>query len=120
LANAGISFGNEGGFDIILISTLAISLFVGNFIGVVSISFLSVKLKLAAIPEDINNWQIIGVASLAGVGFTMSIFIASLAFSGNPEIMDSAKAGIFIGSLIAGITGYIILRLSSKNPVVQN
>ena len=58
--------------------------------------------------------KVIGVALLAGVGFTMSIFVANLAFYGNDYLLDSAKAGILAGSLVAGITGYLVLRLSSR------
>ena len=55
-----------------------------------------------------------GVSLLAGVGFTMSIFIANLAFGDTPALLDSAKVGILSGSLLAGLTGYLLLRLTCK------
>ena len=70
-------------------------------------------------PSDISFKQIIGVSFLAGIGFTMAIFIASLAFVSTPEFIDSAKIGILIGSFISAIIGYIILRMgSNKKPMV--
>jgi len=82
-------------------------------------SFIGVKLKLTALPKNVNFWQIIGIAFLGGVGFTMSIFITNLAFIDNPAFIDSAKVGILIGSLISGLLGYLILRLSSK-AIIKN
>lgn len=114
LANAGVAFSSDMNFDYLLVTNIAISLVIGNFIGVALMTFLSVKLKLTELPKGVNFKQILGVASLAGVGFTMSIFIANLAFIENPAFIDSAKVGILIGSFIAGLSGYIILRLSSK------
>ena len=67
------------------------------------------------IPADVNFKQIIGVSFIAGIGFTMAIFIASLAFASTPEYISSAKIGILLGSFIAAIIGYFILRISSKN-----
>lgn len=118
LANAGIIFGGENGIDMSLVFVLAISLIAGNFIGVNVISHLGVKLKIAILPDDVNKWQVIGASFLAGVGFTMSIFIANLAFVDQPMLMDSAKAGILLGSFISGLTGYLILRIVS--PKVEN
>ncbi|MFC2129479.1 Na+/H+ antiporter NhaA [Bacteroidota bacterium] len=114
LANAGIVFGGGAGFDMSLVLVLAISLVAGNFIGVAGISLLSIKLKIAVLPEDVSTWQVIGVSALAGVGFTMSIFIANLAFVDHPVLMDSAKVGILLGSLIAGMSGFVILRIAGR------
>lgn len=114
LANAGVIFGSNMVLDMPLIINLALALFVGKFVGVSLLSYISIKLKLAELPEDVNYFQIIGISILAGVGFTMSIFIANLAFSGSPTYMDSAKVGIIAGSAISGIVGYIILRVSKK------
>jgi len=114
LANAGIAFKSNMIIDVSLIVNISIALFVGKFIGVSFFSFLALKLKLAELPEGINYWQIIGVAILAGVGFTMSIFIANLAFVENLIFIDSAKIGILIGSLISGIVGAVILKFCGK------
>jgi NhaA family Na+:H+ antiporter len=115
LSNAGVIINTSMKLDYSLILNIAIGLFIGKMIGVTLFSFIGVKLKVITLPKDINFKQIIGVAILAGVGFTMSIFIANLAFVTSPIFIDSAKIGILFGSLISGIVGYTVLRLSSKN-----
>lgn len=114
LANAGIAFGAGMELDTALILTIAVALFVGKFVGISLFSFLAVKLGLAALPDRVGTWQVIGVAILAGVGFTMSIFIANLAFPGSVVLVDSAKIGILAGSLVSGMVGALILRISGK------
>lgn len=114
LSNAGVTFSKDMNFDLPLVINLILSLVVGKCIGVSLMSFLSVKLKVAELPAGIRPMQIIGIALLAGVGFTMSIFIANLAFAGNAVYVDSSKVGILAGSVIAGISGYVVLRLSSE------
>jgi NhaA family Na+:H+ antiporter len=119
LSNAGVYFSNEMIIDISLVFNLAISLFVGKAIGVSVFSYLSIKLKIAELPNQTNFIDIIGVAILSGVGFTMSLFIGGLAFNHNDIFMDSAKIGIIVGSLVSGIVGYIILRRSIKRKKSQ-
>jgi NhaA family Na+:H+ antiporter len=120
LSNSGVRFFGGGmELDLALSSTLVISLVVGKLIGVTFFSWLSVRLKLADLPAGINQGQIVGVALLAGVGFTMSIFVANLAFFGQVQFLDSAKVGILTGSMIAGILGYLLLRLNSRKPMVK-
>jgi len=111
LANAGVTFSSDMNFDYSLIAAIAISLVIGNFIGVTLISYLGLKLKITVLPDGVHFKHILGIGFIAGVGFTMSIFIANLAFVGNPTVMASAKVGILIGSLIAGLTGYVILKI---------
>ncbi|MCK4663076.1 MAG: Na+/H+ antiporter NhaA [Bacteroidales bacterium] len=120
LANAGVVFNTDMNLDYSLITNIVICLFIGNFISVTFMSFLSVKLRLTELPKGVKFRQILGIASLAGVGFTMSIFIANLAFVENTAFIDSAKVGILIGSFISGITGYTILKLSSKENETKN
>ena len=83
-------------------------------IGITLFSWLGVRLGFAELPEEVNYKQVLGIALLAGVGFTMSIFVANLAFYGNEFLLDSAKAGILVGSLFAGVSGYLVLRLSNR------
>lgn len=113
LANAGISFAGNFAIDYPLVINLAICLVVGNSIGVTLMTLLGNRLKLVELPDGVNRMQIFGMSFLAGVGFTMSIFIANLAFSNNESIINSAKIGIIAGSTISGIIGYLILRLSA-------
>jgi NhaA family Na+:H+ antiporter len=114
LSNAGVSFRTEMVLDSALIINTASCLVVGNFIGVTVLSYLSLKLKITVLPKNTTFKHILGIGCLAGVGFTMSIFIANLAFVQNPAFIDSAKIGILAGSLISGISGYILLRTTSK------
>ncbi|NOY70958.1 MAG: Na+/H+ antiporter NhaA [Gammaproteobacteria bacterium] len=91
-------------------------LIVGKFLGIAGLSWLAIKMGLARLPEGISMMQISGVALLAGIGFTMSIFIAELGFAGQPESLLMAKTGILFASVIAGVAGYLCLLLSSKKP----
>lgn len=110
LANAGVAINTNMNIEINLVTNIAICLVLGKSIGISAIVFLAKKLKLIEIPPDISNQQIIGVSFLAGIGFTMAIFIASLAFMESPKYIDSAKIGILIGSVIAATIGYLVLR----------
>lgn len=116
LANSGVVFSNGTALDTTLSSTIAISLVAGKFAGIFLFSWLGVKLGLAALPENTKFWQVMGVSLLAGVGFTMSIFIANLAFPDNQLLLDSAKVGILFGSFVAGVSGFLVLRISGKKP----
>ncbi|MBC8770035.1 Na+/H+ antiporter NhaA [Arenibacter sp. BSSL-BM3] len=114
LANAGVVFSATVDFDTSLMINIAIALFLGKLIGITLMSWLGVKLRLALLPDDMNFIQVAGIAILAGVGFTMSIFIANLAFSDNVMLIDSAKVGILIGSVFSGLVGYLVLRFSGR------
>ena len=113
LANAGVALSSEGGLENILIINIIICLVLGKSIGISTVIFLARKFKIITVPNDITNKQIIGVSFLAGIGFTMAIFIASLAFSTTPEYIDSAKIGILIGSFISAIIGFSVLRFNT-------
>jgi len=114
LANAGVLISGSDNLDTALVINIIICLVLGKGIGITSIVFIAQNLKWIEVPSDINFKQIIGVAFLAGIGFTMAIFIASLAFVSTPEFIDSAKIGILIGSFISAIIGYVILRIGSN------
>lgn len=119
LANAGVSFQGGGSIESSFAMIIAICLIAGKSIGVSLFAWLAVKFGFAELPLEVDFLQIIGVALLAGVGFTMSIFVANLAFYGIDNLLDSAKMGILIGSLIAGISGFLVLRLVSKPKTAQ-
>ena len=120
LANAGVSLNSQTELDIPLITNIILCLVIGNSIGITSIVLFAKKFKLIEIPKEINNRQIIGVSFLAGIGFTMAIFIASLAFKNDPTYIDSAKIGILVGSLISAILGYIVLRWNTNKMIVTS
>ncbi|MGB0884134.1 MAG: Na+/H+ antiporter NhaA [Flavobacteriales bacterium] len=110
LANAGVVLTSDVDLDTDLIRNIVICLVLGKCIGITAIIMIAKKLNLITLPDDICFRQIVGVSFLAGIGFTMAIFIASLAFSNMPVYIDSAKTGILIGSFISAIIGYIVLR----------
>jgi len=114
-ANAGVVISTNYDFNFTLMTNIALSLFFGKLIGVSLFSYLGLKFKITELPSGVNFKQIIGVSAIAGVGFTMSIFIDNLAFEGDLISINSVKVGIIIGSLIAGIIGYLILRFTSSN-----
>ncbi len=114
LANAGVLINNGMDMDTALVMNIIISLVLGKSIGISSIILLAKRVKIIEIPKEISDKQIIGVSFLAGIGFTMAIFITSLAFKNSPVSIDSAKIGILIGSLISGILGFTILMWKSK------
>ncbi|SFC98597.1 Na+/H+ antiporter NhaA [Algibacter pectinivorans] len=118
LANAGVLISGSGNLDTALVINIVICLVLGKGIGITSIVLLVQKLKWIEVPSDISIKQIIGVSFLAGIGFTMAIFIGSLAFSTTPEFIDSAKIGILIGSFISAIIGYVILRMGAQTNAV--
>ena len=117
LANAGVTIGS--GLSSALTHPVSIGivlgLFAGKQIGIFSFSYLAVKLKLASEPEGVSWKKIYAASVLAGIGFTMSLFIANLAFN-SPELLNISKVGILAGSLLSGIVGFIILKsaLSKK------
>jgi NhaA family Na+:H+ antiporter len=108
--NAGVAFSSGLEPNVPLISSLALSLFLGKTVGVALFSWAGIRLKFASLPEGVSFGQITGTAMLAGVGFTMSMFIANLAFVNAEMLMDSAKIGILAGSLVSGVAGYLMLR----------
>lgn len=120
LANAGVLINSNIDLDTSLIRNIIICLVLGNSIGISSIILLAKKIKLIEVPKEISNRQIVGVSFLAGIGFTMAIFIASLAFENSPAYIDSAKIGILIGSLISAVIGFTILRLKTNKKTVTN
>jgi NhaA family Na+:H+ antiporter len=119
LSNAGVSFQVGGGLDSSFAAIIAICLIAGKLIGVSLFAWLALKLGFAELPDEVNLLQVIGIALLAGVGFTMSIFVANLAFYGVDSLLDSAKAGILIGSFIAGVSGFLVLRLVGRPKTAQ-
>jgi NhaA family Na+:H+ antiporter len=115
-ANAGIFLMDMDPVTIVQGVSLAIicGLVFGKFIGIFTFSWLTVKLRLAPMPERANWKMMASVAMLGGIGFTVSLFIANLSF-GTPEQLDllnHAKLGIVVGSIIAGLIGFMLLHLT--------
>ncbi|MFF5383682.1 Na+/H+ antiporter NhaA [Pedobacter suwonensis] len=118
LANSGIIIGAD--FFSAILNPVSIGvtagLVLGKFTGILLFCFVMVKLGIAKLPEG-GTWKhMIGVALLAGIGFTMSLFISGLAFS-NPQYVEQAKYGILIASVLAGILGTLVLRGTAPNHI---
>ncbi len=116
--NSGINFSGVGMDDILHPMPLGIilGLIVGKQVGVFGLCWLGIKLKLTELPEGMNLPALYGTAALCGIGYTMSLFIGSLAFEGGS--MDSVldeRIGIIIGSVVSGLIGYLILNATLKN-----
>jgi NhaA family Na+:H+ antiporter len=90
---------------------IALGLFVGKQLGIMTFLWASVRLGLARLPDGITWTQVYGVSVLAGIGFTMSLFIGTLAFS-DPEHSASVRIGVLAGSIASAVAGYLLLRIS--------
>ena len=111
LSNAGVRFSGSSGGKVMLAVILGLT--IGKPLGITGAAMAAVRLRLAALPEGVTWTALHGCAWLGGIGFTMSRFIATLAFEGT-NLLDSAKIGILGGSLVASITGAIMLRWGTR------
>jgi len=96
---------------------IMLGLFFGKQLGVFGFSWVAIKLNLATLPEGCNWKQLYGVSILTGIGFTMSLFIASLAFEDDAIFQFTDKLAILVGSFASGIAGYLILKTGATNTV---
>ena len=99
---------------------VSLGLVLGKFIGITGACWLMLKLGIGVLPQNTSFSQIAGVSLLAGIGFTMSIFVAQLGFEGKEDLLLMAKTGILGASLFAGITGFIWLFIVSKPKETEN
>jgi NhaA family Na+:H+ antiporter len=116
-ANAGISLQGLSVLSVLepVPLGIALGLFVGNQVGVFGSVWLAVKLRLARLPEGMGWMHLYGVSILCGIGFTMSLFISSLAFEqGAIAYAANDRLGILMGSIISAFVGYLILRYATK------
>src|SRR5262249_51772505 len=110
-ANAGVTIAGPLQHPEVMVGIL-LGLVVGKPLGVMVAAFGAVKLGIAELPRGVGWGSLLGYACLAGIGFTMSLFIAMLAFDDTGPV-NSAKLGILAGSLLAGIAGAVVLRVAS-------
>lgn len=119
LANAGVDLGG-GALGDAVTSTVGLGigagLVIGKPLGIVAASFLAVRLGLGRLPDRTTWPQVAGIGAVAGVGFTVSLFIAGLSFPGSESLTDDAKVGILLASLVAAVVGTLVLRLSPPKP----
>jgi Na+:H+ antiporter, NhaA family len=114
LANAGVPFKTADIASPVAIAVI-LGLAIGKPVGVVLLSWLSIKLGLAKLPEDVNWRHLIGGGFLAGIGFTMALFIAGLAFS-DETLLRPAKVGVLLGSVASACIGVAILSAGTVSP----
>ena len=115
-ANAGVSL-NDLTFSSLMMPVplgILLGLFIGKQVGVMLFSYVSVKLKMAQMPNKSTWLSLYGVSILTGIGFTMSLFVGNLAFVENTEYIDGVKIGVLSGSLLSTLFGYFLLLLTSK------
>ncbi|MCL5778320.1 Na+/H+ antiporter NhaA [Limibaculum sp. FT325] len=119
-ANAGVPLGGLTFADLTAPLTLAIALglFVGKQVGVFGCAWGAIRLGLAEPPKGATLMQLYAVALIAGIGFTMSLFIGTLAFS-DPEHQNAVRLGVLAGSLLSGLTGSIVLARATSNGAAQ-
>ncbi len=116
LANAGVSLSGMN-FDSLLLPVplgILLGLFIGKQIGVFLFSIISIKLKIAQMPNNANWLNFYGVGVLTGIGFTMSLFIGNLAFVENVQYISGVKIGVLSGSLLSTVFGYVLLLVATK------
>jgi NhaA family Na+:H+ antiporter len=119
-ANAGVSL---AGTSVAALAAplplgIAMGLFLGKQIGIFTSVWIAVKLGIAARPSHASWLQVYGVALLCGIGFTMSLFIGGLAFTG-PDQADDVKIGVLMGSILSAIIGYLILRFAAPQKIMS-
>lgn len=119
-ANAGVSL---AGISFAALAAplplgIAMGLFLGKQLGIFTSVWIAVKLGIAARPAHASWLQVYGVALLCGIGFTMSLFIGGLAFTG-PDQADDVKIGVLMGSLLSAILGYLVLRFAAPQKIIS-
>jgi NhaA family Na+:H+ antiporter len=115
-ANAGIAIGDASSLLAPLPLAIALGLFLGKQVGIFGAVRFMVGLGLAAPLRGATWLQVWGVAILCGIGFTMSLFIAALAFPNDPALVEEAKLGVIAGSFLSAVLGYALLRLAPTHP----
>ena len=114
-ANAGVVFDISTFSPFTGVSlAVMVGLILGKLVGIFSFTFLAIKLKISKMPNGMDWANLAGLSMLGGIGFTVSLFLAGLSYTGYPALLNDAKTGIIFGSLIAGFLGFIILNFVLK------
>ena len=111
LANAGVGLGGDAisaALESRVVPAIVVGLVLGKLLGIAGATFLGLRMGWGTLPEGVSNAHVWGVAALGGIGFTVSLFIASLAYD-DAAVIDAAKIGILAGSLLSGVLGYVLL-----------
>lgn len=117
LANTGIVIGADWAQELVSVNSLGIlgGLVIGKPLGITLITLLALAVGLCKLPDDLNWQHVLGAGLLGGIGFTMSIFITNLAFVGEANLINASKMAILVGSLTAGILGFVWLKLMAAS-----
>jgi Na+:H+ antiporter, NhaA family len=119
LANAGIAISSDSlSSPSSVLVGVAVALIVGKFVGVTVFSAMAVKLGFAHLPPGVRWGHVCGVGAVAGIGFTVSLFITGLAFDSD-VLQDDAKLGTLIASVVAAVAGAIVLIVASRRTVTE-
>jgi NhaA family Na+:H+ antiporter len=116
LANSGVTLSSLESSQLtgaVAVGT-AVALVVGKPAGIYLFTAAALRLRLAPMPAGASRAKLLGVAIVAGIGFTVALFIAALAFPGSAALLDEAKLGILAGSLASGVAGALVLRASGE------
>jgi Na+:H+ antiporter, NhaA family len=116
LANAGVRLAGADVWTVLhtpVALGVVVGLVAGKPIGILAMTWLATRTRIAALPDGVRWGQLVGAAMLGGIGFTMSLFMASVAFRGPAETLE-AKAAILVASLTAGLLGYLVMRFSTR------
>jgi NhaA family Na+:H+ antiporter len=120
LANAGVPFGLNSFMESLQHPTglgIIAGLVIGKFVGISGACWLGLRYKIGCLPDEVNLQHIIGVSLIAGIGFTMSTFIATLGFDAQPENLQIAKSAILVASLLSALLGFLYIRfIAGKKP----
>lgn len=122
-ANAGITLSGSTGASVGSVTfAVLLGLVLGKFVGIFLFTFLAVKSNITILPQGVTWKQVAGIALLGGIGFTVALFIANLSFGDtSQELLNQAKLGILLGTICAGVLGYLVLRMTlPKEPQDQN
>lgn len=115
LANAGVLI-RAGSFSGVTLS-IGLGLVLGKPIGIFLFSFVAIKVRLAKLPAGVSFKMLLGGGALAGIGFTMSLFVSELAFVNSRSLLDGAKIGILFGSFVSALIGMLIIYLVKKSSI---
>ncbi len=120
-ANAGVSLAGMSLASLLepLVLGITLGLFFGKQIGIFGSIALAERLGIAKRPGGASWLQIYGVSLLAGIGFTMSLFIGGLAFSGSAALVDKVKLGVLAGSILSGVAGFLVLRFAPRRRLAR-
>ncbi len=120
IANTGIAIGGDWQDGLTTMNSLGIlaGLIIGKPLGIFLFAILGVAIGVCSLPDDLKWKNILSVGFLGGIGFTMSIFITLLAYD-SPHLVNGSKIAILVASVVAGLTGYILLKQTLRTPVVD-